>query len=228
MDLNSKLIIYDRLVAIYDEFIAAVDDLACAKYCAHCCTANVSMTTLEGYRIVAYMEQHGQTGCLETIIRQAHPERFVPQVTINHLADVCARGGDPPDEALNPEAGPCPILDEAACPLYAVRPFGCRCMVSARNCGQTGFADMDPFVLTVNDLFLQHLEHIDAHGYTGNFADVVQFLVPMENRRRYAGGQLDAPPEGLLANQPLFVLMIPPEHRERVAPLLSAIRGIRV
>ena len=227
MDLNTRLLVYDRLVAIYDEFVATFD-LACEKYCAHCCTANVTMTTLEGYRIVSHMEQYGQRGCLETIVKEAHPERFVPRVTINRLADICARGGEPPDETLNPAAGPCPLLVDAACPLYAVRPFGCRCMVSAKNCGQSGFADMDPFILTVNDVILQYLEHIDAQGYTGNFADVVQFLSQPKNRRDYAGGQLDAPPEGLLANQPMFVLMIPPEHRERIAPLLAAIRGSQV
>ena len=87
---------------------------------------------------------------------------------------------------------------------------------------------MDPFILTVNDVFLQYLEHIDAQGYTGNFADVMKFLASDENRQEYVAGRLGAPPEDLVANQPVFVLMIPPEHRERVQPLMNQIRGIQV
>lgn len=227
MDLNTKLTILEKMIAIYDRFIGGFP-LACEKYCAHCCTANVTMTTLEGYRIAAHLEKQGADGCLDTISARAHPGRFVPAVTINRLADICARDGDPPEEDLDPTAGPCPLLAEAACPIYPVRPFGCRCMVSTRNCGRAGFADMDPFILTVNDVFLQHLEHIDAQGYTGNFVDIMQFLASADNRENYAAGRLGAPPSDLQANQPVFVLMIPPEHRERIAPLLKEIRSIQV
>jgi hypothetical protein len=227
MDLNTKLTVFERMVDIYDRFVGEFD-LACEKFCAYCCTANVTMTTLEGYRIISHLEKSGKMDYLETIARQSHAERFIPQVSINRMADICAQDGDPPEECLNPEAGPCPVLTDDACPLYAVRPFGCRCMVSARNCGETGFADMAPLILTVNDMFLQYLEHIDAQGYTGNFSDVMHFLATEENRQNYAAGRIGAPPTNLVANQPVFVLMIPPEHRERVQPLLSQIRSIKV
>ena len=227
MDLTAKLTILERMLDIYDRFVGEFE-LACEKYCAHCCTANVTMTTLEGYRIFADLETSGNLKHLETITRLSHPDRFRPRISINRMADICARGEDPPEEHLNPEASPCPVLVDNACPLYGVRPFGCRCMVSARNCGQTGFADMDPFILTVNDVFLQHLEHIDAHGYTGNFTDVMQFLANSENRRLYTSGRLGPPPESLVSNQPVFVLMIPPDHRARIQPLLKEIRGIQI
>jgi hypothetical protein len=227
MDLNTKLTVLDRLTDIYDRFVSQFD-LACEKYCAHCCTANVTMTTLEGYRIIAHLEKTGRLNYLKTIAEKAHPERFIPRVSINRMADICAQGGDPPEEPLNPQAGPCPILLDEACPLYPVRPFGCRCMVSARNCGTTGFADMDPFILAVNDVFLQHLEHIDSQGYTGNFVDVIHFLSSTDNRQAYGAGRLGPAPAGLVANQPVFVLMIPPEHRERIQPLLAQIRHIQV
>ncbi|MBR9985882.1 MAG: hypothetical protein KFF68_08230 [Desulfosarcina sp.] len=227
MDLNAKLTILERMIDIYDQLVGEFD-LACEKYCAHCCTANVTMTTLEGYRIFTHLEKTREMRHLETIARQSHPGRFRPRVSINRLADICARDSDPPEEHLDPAAGPCPMLADHACPLYPVRPFGCRCMVSARNCGEAGFADMDPYILTVNDVFLQHLEHIDAQGYTGNFADVMQFLTPDENRQKYADGQLGTAPASLVANQPMFVLMIPPEYRERIQPVLTQIRSIHV
>jgi hypothetical protein len=225
MDLNTKLTLLDRMVEIYERFVGQFD-LACEKFCAHCCSANVTMTTLEGHRIHTHLEKTGAMHYLETITQHSHPERFMPRVSINRLADICARDDEPPEEHPNPDAGPCPVLADNACPLYPVRPFGCRCMVSARNCGETGFADMDPFILTVNNMFLQFLEHVDAQGYTGNFTDVMQFLAPDENRQKYAAGQLDGAPAGLVANQPVFVLMIPPEHRERIQPILKQIRSI--
>ena len=227
MNLNAKLTLLESMINIYDQFVGEFD-LACQKFCTHCCTANVTMTTLEGYRILSHLEKTGATHYLETIAKQSHPNRYRPLVSINQLADICARDGDPPEEDLSTDAGPCPVLADNACPLYPVRPFGCRCMVSTRNCGETGFADMDPFVLAVNDVFLQYLEHIDAKGFTGNFADVMQFLSPDENRQKYAAGQLDAAPTGLVANQPVFVLMIPPEHRERIQYLLKQIRSIQI
>jgi Fe-S-cluster containining protein len=227
MNLNTKLTVLERMLDIYDRFVSGFD-LACEKYCAHCCTANVTMTTLEGYRIITHLAQSGEAGTLEAIHRQAHPDRFMPRVTLNRMADICARGGEPPEEHLNSDAGPCPVLAGDACPLYGVRPFGCRCMVSSRNCGQTGFAEMDPLILTVNDVLLQYLEHIDAKGYTGNFADVMRFLEADQNRQNYAAGRFGAAPAGLVANQPVFVLMIPPEHRERIEPLLNQLRSIHV
>lgn len=227
MDMKAKLTILERMVAIYDQFIGDFD-VACEKFCAHCCTANVTMTTLEGYRIFDHLHQSGGTHHLERIVANPHPDRFQPLITINRMADICARDGDLPEEHLNPAAGPCPILQDDACPLYPVRPFGCRCMVSAQHCGQSGFADMDPFILTVNDLFLQHLEHIDAQGYTGNFADVMAFLAVEDNRSKYVDGMLGPAPDNLVPNQPVFVLMIPPEHRERVQPILQQIRSIQV
>jgi hypothetical protein len=57
---------------------------------------------------------------------------------------------------------------------------------------------------------------------------VIHFLESDDNRQNYASGKLGAVPAGLVANQPVFVLMIPPEHRERIQPLLTQIRSIRV
>lgn len=224
---DAKLTLLERLMAIYDRFMGQFDP-ACQKYCSHCCTANVTMTTLEGYRLIAYLEQRGDLHFLESISRKRHPDRFMPRVSINHMADICARGGAPPDEPLDPQAGPCPILEDHACPIYSVRPFACRCMVSAVNCGRTGYADMDPLILAVNEVFLQFLEHVDAHGYSGNFVDVMQFLGSGDGRRQYAAGRGNAPPAGLVANQPASVLMIPPQHRERIQLLLSQIRTLHI
>lgn len=226
MDLDLRLELLDQLYAIYGDFIRR-QPLACTKGCSQCCTCNLTVTTLEGEYLRRRLspEQHGKV--IQRLVSVADRPRYRPTVTLNGLADICARGGDPPEEENDPDWGACPLLADDLCPLYDLRPFGCRCMVSRHDCRKTGYAEIDPLVLTVNDLFLQHIEHIDAKGYSGNFSDILLFLDQPEAQARYGQGQLDAPPENLLANQPLFTLMIPPEHREAVAPILRRIREIK-
>ena len=79
MDLNAKLTILERMVAIYDQFIDDYD-LACEKYCAHCCTANVTMTTLEGFRIFDHLEKSDDAQRLEALLGNKHPDRFRPRI----------------------------------------------------------------------------------------------------------------------------------------------------
>jgi hypothetical protein len=96
-------------------------------------------------------------------------------------------------------------------------------MVSAGRCAQGGAADMSPLVVTLNTVFMQTVEHLDAGGYSGNLADLLQFLSDPENRRRYRSGQREPAPAGLVRNHPAPVLMIPPEHREAVRPWVEAL-----
>lgn len=51
MEINTKLAVLDQIYKVYDDFIGKLE-LACQKHCAHCCTFNVTLATLEGYRIV--------------------------------------------------------------------------------------------------------------------------------------------------------------------------------
>jgi hypothetical protein len=226
MDLDLRLELLGQLYAIYGEFIRQ-QPLACTKGCSQCCTCNLTITTLEGEYLRRRFTPDQRSRVIQRLVSVADRPRYRPTLTLNRLADICARGEEPPEEENDPDWGVCPLLRDDLCPLYNLRPFGCRCMVSRQDCRKTGYAEIDPLVLTVNDLFLQHIEHIDAKGYSGNFSDILLFLDQPESEVRYHQGQLGRPPEGLLANQPLFTLMIPPEHREAVAPILKKIRGIK-
>lgn len=226
MDLDLRLELLDQLYAIYGDFIRQ-QPLACTKGCSQCCTCNLTVSTLEGEYLRRKLSPEQHSDVIQQLLAVADRPRYRPTVTLNRLADMCVCGEDPPEEENDPDWGACPVLKDDVCPLYAARPFGCRCMVSRQDCRQTGFAEIDPLVLTVNDIFLQHIEHIDAKGFSGNFTDVLLFLDQPDAVAGYQQGQLGTPPEGLLANQPLFSLMIPPEHREAVAPVLKAIREVR-
>jgi hypothetical protein len=122
----------------------------------------------------------------------------------------------------------CPLLAEDLCSIYALRPFNCRCFISRTPCGEKGYADVDEVVLAVNALFLQTVEHVDADGCSGNLLDVLEVLAREEMRTAYAGGTLHCTGNGLIANRPTKVLMLPPEQRKRIEPILNKLRAIRI
>ena len=226
MNLNDKLAALNQIFIIYDRFISG-KELACKKGCAHCCTTSVTLTTIEGYKITKQLISEKDTDWADNIRRAAEQAHFRPQITTNQLACMCAQGIDPPEEE-QPERNPCPFLSQNKCPVYAVRPFGCRCLVSRHDCGQHGYADIDDFVLSVNTVLLQTIEHLDADGCSGNLLDVLKVMARQENRQAYKEGKLDCTSTGLIQNQPLKILMIPPEHRTRMKPILQSLRDIRI
>ena len=131
-----------------------------------------------------------------------------------------------PNEFIDPAWGACFLLQDSECPIYDLRPFGCRCLVSKTICSGTGYADIDEFVLTVTNLFQQFIEHIDAGGLTGNLIDVIRFLQIDENRLLYRADKITSVVPGLIPNTQAPVFMIPPHYRERAQPILQALQNI--
>jgi len=225
MHLSIRLKILDKLYAIYDEYVGNLD-VACRKNCAHCCTCNVILTTLEGYKIVDHLESHGIWNWLQAIESVSYKKRFQPKTTTNKIAECCMHGRHLPEEEIQSTGGACPFLKKDQCTLYGVRPFGCRCMVSRRNCNETGFAEIDEFVATVNTVFLQVIEHLDWQGCSGNLTDILQCLATKENRSAYRSDSLACLKWALIPNQKMTVLMIPPEHRKQIEPIVQDLRSI--
>jgi hypothetical protein len=226
MDLNNTLAALDQIYQIYDNFVSGLE-LACRKHCAHCCTTGVTLTTVEGYKIIKKLESEGNRQWIEKIEPAATQPHFQLKITTNQLANMCAEGIEPPAEE-NTGWNTCPFLTDDLCPLYTVRPFGCRCLVSRQDCAKEGVADIDDFVLSVNTVFLQTIEHLDMGGCTGNLLDVLEVMAKKEIRQAYANGKLKCPSVELIANQPLKILMIPPEHRTKMEPILNSLREVRI
>ncbi len=226
MNLHQKISALKQLYDIYDNFVDGLD-LACRKSCADCCTRNVTATSLEAYLTAEHIISAGETALLERTAAAKPLDRFQPRFTTNQFALTCVRGEDAPEEEIDPAWRPCPLLTDNECPVYAVRPFGCRAMSSRRVCGETGFADTDDFTLTVNNVMLQYLEHVDADGFSGNLIDMMLYFSSESGRTAYEAGQTGTPGPWAIPNLPLQVLMVPPEHRERIGPILSAIQNIR-
>jgi Fe-S-cluster containining protein len=161
---------------------------------------------------------------MQRVSGAAGQKRFKPQITINQMAHRCMTGHEIPEEILDPAWGPCALLSQKDCPIYPIRPFGCRCMMSLTICAETGYADLDAFTLTVANLFNQYIEHLDQDGMTGNLIDVLLFLDDKYNLVTYQSDKVEPTAKGLIPNSPIPVLMIPPEHRERIGPLLQSLK----
>jgi hypothetical protein len=220
----------DALTSIwqyYDQWSGKAQEWACREHCATCCTCNVTVTTLEGFWMVSKMAP-AQLKLVEQMLDQVHlPGRFRPLITTNGIAEKCIAGEQWPEDADQLETAPCPLLgQDNTCSLYALRPFGCRCLLSIKNCRVTGHAEMDSWILTLNHAVLQIIEHLDHRGYTGNLIDMLRFMTNRKARQAYSQGERIDPVSDLIPNRPLKMLLIPPEHREKLAPFLRQLEPL--
>ncbi len=227
MDMETKLALLDEIYKLHDDFMG-MNDMVCKKGCATCCTRNVTLTTLEATRIATALSSDVFSGCLAKINEKEDLKRMQPSVTTNEFADLIIAGGDVPEDESDPQWGPCPVLESAECPIYEVRPLGCRALVSKQDCGESGFADMDDFVMTVNNVFNQYIEHIDGDGFTGNFTDMMRFVADSDNLKAYREGSLGDPEPPLIKNHPMKILMVPPEYHGKIGPILESLQNIKV
>jgi Fe-S-cluster containining protein len=220
MNIQNRLILLKAINQLFDDFVAD-QAAACRKACAACCTCNVTLTTLEGFLIVDQLTGQQRANVFARLQPFKAKQRFQPTISINQMAQMCLQGVDIPEESADPGMGVCPLLEEERCPIYSLRPFACRSMLSTVVCRRGGEARISPFIMTVNQTILQYLEAIDTPGYSGNLIDILTFLADPIHTDAYESGQLPPAPAGLTANMDLPVLMIPPEHRKRITPLLQ-------
>jgi len=105
------------------------------------------------------------------------------------------------------------------CLIYSVRPFACRCMNSFSSCHKTGFAEQSEWMVALNTLYLQLIEHLDCNGWSGNLIDLIWHLTvqPLDPEK---SSRL------LVKNRPIRTLVIPPEYRGRISPVIQELWGI--
>jgi Fe-S-cluster containining protein len=225
MDIESRSERLKSIYAVYDEFTAGIDR-ACRKHCASCCTCNVTGTTLEGWlicnRLASATTDHA--AFLEKLSETGFAGRFQPRVTINDMVALCMQGKDLPDERNDPAAGNCPLIEGDTCSIYAMRPFGCRAMLSTVDCTGRQEAHMPPLILSTNNIVMQYIETLDRPGASGNLIDILLFLSDPVQRRAYENRQCPQWPQPLQPNRSFPALMIPPEHRTALQPLLKALK----
>jgi Fe-S-cluster containining protein len=220
MPLDAQL---DALARIYHVLSDTLENkaLACHRGCSPCCTQNVAMTTLEGYQIITHLDQPQKADLLDRLSALADTPARLPKSSINELARQCTDHTAVSEKEDTKGGGRCPLLQGDICTIYAVRPLACRMMVSTKDCRMTGFARMDPFFLSAGNVFMEFTEHIDSNGWTGNLVDVLSYLLIEKNRHSYETGTINKGSSRMLSNHPLTVLMVPPEHRRQITPILQ-------
>ncbi len=102
MMLEKKIAALDRIYAAYDSFCATLD-VACKKYCAQCCTSNVTLTTLEGYKIVDHLIAAGKLNIIDELKHTVATTRYQPQISTNRLAELYAAEAKVPEEEMAAE-----------------------------------------------------------------------------------------------------------------------------
>jgi Fe-S-cluster containining protein len=227
MNIASRLSILNQIYSIYEDFANTLD-LACKKRCSDCCTTNVLITTLEGYKIIDALISNGKFDVIKNIETASGATGYRPELTTNQIAKMCADGRQLPEQVGTQKWEECFFLTNNACPIYQLRPFGCRCLVSRHECGEKGYAEVDDFVISVNTVILQTIEHADVQGCTGNLVEVLGVLSSEDNQEAYRSHTLTCQKAGLIPNHPLTVLMIPPQHRTRMEPILQKLRNIKL
>jgi Fe-S-cluster containining protein len=225
MDTAARLRVLKQIYAVYEDFSSTLESV-CERCCDTCCTCNVTVTTLEGLYMLENMDDGVRCRFFSRLSDIKGFHRFRPKLSMNRMAVMCAEGEDFPEDQPDPACGACPFLEDRLCPVYPIRPFGCRCMVSKTRCADSGFAETDDLVVSVNTIFMQVIEHVDRDGCFGNMLDVLSELsTPPVSDVYIKNSTLPCHPP-LTPNFPLKILMCPPEHRKAVEPILNSLSGI--
>jgi Fe-S-cluster containining protein len=203
-----------KIYQLYKKALADID-VVCREGCADCCTCNVIVTSLETAFLVRSLDSKELADVKQRMEEKFPGERYIPKMTTNQFACYCVSGQEIPEEENNPDWGKCPFLEEDRCTLYRVRPFGCRSMMSQVDCGKIGFAQVPPLALTITNIFLQYIEHLDYQGVSGNLSDMVALYLEKSET-----------PRGFIGNMKIKALLVPPEHRCAVAPLLKQMAAL--
>ena len=210
--------ILDKMYKRFDVAMAGFSP-ACKKKCADCCTCNVTATSLEAAYFFSRLDDIQKQAVLERLEKMPGDHRYRPGQTTNGFARACMTGAPMDEEDNDPAWGVCPLLEDGLCSVYRARPFGCRSMMSRTVCKKGGHAQMPELALTINTVFLQYIEHLDRDGVSGNFFDLVYggpcFDLTLEKVQDSDKTKL------FIRNQRIPALMVPPEHRDRVASIVK-------
>lgn len=203
----------EAVLAVFEDHFSAwvaTQPWACRKGCAACCSQNVTISAVEGQRILRHLRETGRERLVRAIVDSGLQPQH-PRYTLNTLARACLAGKELQESEPSP-TGPCPFLDQQCCSIYAARPFACRCFHSLVRCSPGRPALVDASHLAAATMINQLLEHLCQRQPWGNMLDMLPVLA-------IPGCQKDH----TLRAQPLPGLMLEEKEHQIIAPLLAAI-----
>ncbi|SDO58657.1 YkgJ family cysteine cluster protein [Desulforhopalus singaporensis] len=203
----------------------------CRQGCSTCCTQNVTITALEGEKILRYIVASGR---LEWFADQLSADRLNPTrpvLTTNDFAKACLEEKDVDDNGCA-SAARCPFLEEDTCTVYPVRPFGCRFFASSSRCSSEVCATVPDYYLAAGTAVSQLIEHLGQNEYWGNMIDVLFALLDISEFKVLAEkldkSELVARRMHILTAKPLPGFLIGEEEGAQVIPLLEKIFNTEV
>lgn len=222
------------LLTIYNAFEkwSAIVPCVCVKGCSTCCTRNVTLTALEGERILDFIRQEGLEQWFADRLQMSGPVT-PPLMTTNEYAEACLQGIETDDPGASGNSAPCPFLEENCCVIYPVRPFGCRCFASERPCASATTAFLPDYYIAASTALMQIIEHLGQNEYWGNMLDVLLALCDISIYKKIAGL---LPDQAMIIQarlrtrraRPLPGFLLLEEEQEKIAPLLDSIFSTRI
>lgn len=218
------------LTHIYAAFAlwAAGEKQACIRGCAACCSQNVTITALEGERILRFVLAENLVPWFTTCLQPTGNSPTRPSQTTNAYARAIMTGQETDPADAPPSQTPCPFLVDQACRLYPVRPFACRSFVSQSPCSANSPALIAESYAAAAIVTSQIIEHLGQRQLWGNMLDVLTALLcfpayatiaaQLENPQLISQARLVT-----LKAEPLPGFLLKPEEHEQFAPLLQAI-----
>ncbi len=165
----------DQMQSIYEYFETEAQlfkaAAICKAGCAFCCIhfGNVDITTLEGVRIHAWIEELAPAA--KTAIRQ--------KIAANM------------QKKTKNAAARCPFLNQDnTCRIYEIRPFSCRQLYSLRECTDRG-PTVHRQAVELARKTVQKLQRLDTTGYSGHISYIVHLINKPEFRKIYLAGGYD-------------------------------------
>jgi len=182
----------------------------CKKGCDKCCTINIAATSLEAELIMKKIGIKLKKK-LENYLKY---ERFMPETTINAIANLSITDLDIPEEYIPDTNIKCPFLDNKECMIYDIRPLACRVQLSFTDCSIVEISEIDERTMSINNIFQQYTELIDYDGLSGNIIDlIVHGSNPLFTSK-------------FVENQTPKGIMIPPEFQDELKDLVMELNSI--
>lgn len=221
------------LTTIYNRFAHWSTNwrFSCRPGCSTCCTTSVTITALEGRRILEYCYNNHRLEWL--VSKLAIDDSLQPQTqTTNEFVAAALDGLDQVQSPLHSRT-PCPFLERAICTIYDVRPFSCRCFASTRPCYELNTATVSDDYLYGSTAAMQLIEHLGQFDFWGYLPDILLLEVyrkdakslPDHNQGRQLLKRLMP---RLRRAQPLPGFIFPEENKNTITSLLNDIFSSRI
>lgn len=89
------------------------------------------------------------------------------------------------------------------------------------------FSVLQEYVVTLNNVFLQYIEHLDKNGFVSIWQMLVFGCQTRGNMLSYSEGVLpDNLPVDFVGCVPMPFLMVPPGHQDKIRPVLKALADL--